>query len=92
MLGILLFMYFGWAAMDKGQPLRHAGICVGLGTALSLLFGGNVIETLIAAVIAFAYTWLVYWLVDRWRDQILVPLTIMITATLLLVTIAFWTV
>ena len=37
MLGILLFMYFGWAAMDKGQPLRHAGICVALATALSLL-------------------------------------------------------
>ncbi|MES1951974.1 hypothetical protein S4A8_14015 [Salinisphaera sp. S4-8] len=78
-MGVLVLIFLGWLASQYGRPLLFAGLW-----ALFALFSNLAIEqtglivALIQGVLAFALAGLYFWLLDRFSDQLLIWLAILI--------------
>ncbi|MBS63065.1 hypothetical protein [Salinisphaera sp.] len=78
-MGVLVLIFLGWTASRFGRPFVFAG-----GWALFVLFselalhGAGLGGALISALLGFLFAAAYFWLLDRFADQILLWLAILI--------------
>ncbi|ERJ19950.1 hypothetical protein SSPSH_001125 [Salinisphaera shabanensis E1L3A] len=85
-MGVLVLIFLGWIVSQSGRPLLFAGIW-----ALFVLFTGLVLDeaglaaALMSAVVGFVFAAVYFWLLDRFADQILIWIAILIGLPALMV-------
>ena len=85
-MGVLALIFLGWIVSQSGRPLLFAGIW-----ALFVLFTGLVLDeaglaaALMSAVVGFVFAAVYFWLLDRFADQILIWIAILIGLPALMV-------
>jgi len=85
MITIIFFIVFGYFVMKYSRPLIFAGMYTGVALLIPLLMGGwQLTGLLISAVVIFIYTSFIYLLVDRFGDEIVTPLAILICGAVLM--------
>ncbi|HIP81236.1 MAG TPA: hypothetical protein EYH16_02350 [Leucothrix mucor] len=77
MITTLFFVIFGYFVMKHSRPLIFAGVYAGMAMLIPLLMGAPLTSLLISSVIIFIYTSFIYLLVDRFGDEIVMPLSIL---------------
>ena len=87
MIGALIFLAFGYAVILNGDAFKMAAFYAVTSLVLSLIFGASILDAAIGVVLVFAYASLVYYLVERFSQQIFLPLLILITGAFILI---FW--
>ena len=85
-MGVLVLIFLGWIVSQSGRPLLFAGIW-----ALFVLFTGLVLDeaglaaALMSAIVGFVFAAVYFWLLDRFADQILIWIAILIGLPALMV-------
>ncbi|WP_348765549.1 hypothetical protein [uncultured Salinisphaera sp.] len=78
-MGVLVLIFLGWTASQFGRPFLFAGLWAlfAFFTGIALQDAG-LIAALIRSVVAFVLAAAYFWLLDRFSDQILIWLAILI--------------
>lgn len=85
MIGLILFLAFGWLVMSHRKPIVFAAWCAGLGAVLNLVLGLNIGQAAFTGLINFAYFSGVFWLADRFAGEVLKPIITLIVGGVLYV-------
>ena len=85
MIGLVLYFLFGWFVIKYERPVHFAAGYSVFNAVLSLIFGDAFVGALLSAAVLFAYTAFVYMVVDRYGDQILAPIGVLIAGAAVLI-------
>ena len=89
MFGLLLYFLFGYCVMNYARPVQFAaGYAVSSGV-LSLVFGDRLLSVLLSGAIVFGYTAFVYMVVDRYNDNIVAPVGVLVAGAAIMIGAAF---
>ena len=76
MIGIIIFMAFSYAVMQFGKPIHVAITYTILGALISLFNGTDISSLFIWSIAVLVYTSFVFFLINYFRDGILIPYAI----------------
>ena len=77
--------------MRYEKPVHFAAGFVFLNALLNAVIYGYSFQSLLASLVLFAYTAFVYMVVDRYGDQLLAPIGVLIVGALIFLGAAFYT-
>lgn len=81
MIGILFFAafgYFGYLVMRFGHPLRIAGVLTGIRVLFGIMSGSDLSLLIFGSAIFYVFTAFTYSLIDRFNDDIFLPIAILL--------------
>lgn len=85
MIGIFMFLGFGWLVMSHRKPILFAAWCAGIGGVLNLILGAGIAQLAVTVLINFAYFSGVYWVVDRFAGDVMMPIILLIIGAVMYV-------
>ncbi len=90
MIGLVLYFVFGALVIRYEKPVHFAAGYAGMSAAFSIVIGEPLVGTLLAGLILFAYTAFVYMVVDRYGDQVLAPIGVLVVGALILLGASYY--
>lgn len=84
-LPIVIFMVCGVLVIKHGYPFHLAGVVVALLALLSLVNWIGILPLLISSAIFYGYTAFVFYMVDRYADEVFLSTMILIGGAIILI-------
>ena len=90
MMTLVLYLLFGSFVIRYERPVQFAAGYSILTAMMSLIFGEPFVATVLIAAVLFAYTAFVYMVVDRYGDQILAPVVVLVAGAAIPIGVAYF--
>ena len=90
MIGLVLYFLFGSFVIRFERPVHFAAGYSILTAIISLILGEPFLAAILSAAVLFAYTAFVYMVVDRYGDQVLAPIGVLIAGAAILIGAAYF--